>query len=341
VLLTRLATPAALALLLYGCAVIDNLRANVLDIEAANWAAAGYLDEAIRRNREALALRERLYGNDSAMVASPLSNLAGNFRSLGDYATARSLYARSVAIYDRTGARSFFLPSTLSAHADLLRMLGEYSAAQPLLERALKLREDRLGPNDPFIIPNLTNLARVYHEAGDYARARAVYERALGLAHRTFGLEYVEAHRLTDLGDLLLDMGDHAGARALYERVLEADLPPALRRAASYRLSLLCKRQKDFDRAVALWRQLLERDEGGPANGKVVLCEELAICYEHRLEAPETAAELTRRALALLGRIGNPTMNGRRNSEEFRARLWHRLARLTRKQPRQALLGCS
>ena len=125
-------------------------------------------------------------------------------------------------------------------------------------------------------------------------------------------------------------------ARGLYERALSAGLPTSLAAVAAYRLSLLCKRQKDYARAVALWNQLLESGEKQEERGTLAVCEELAICYEHRLDDPETAAELTRRALALLGRNGHHAGNGRGNFEGMRARLSRRLARLTRKESRAA-----
>ena len=121
-------------------------------------------------------------------------------------------------------------------------------------------------------------------------------------------------------------------ARALYEQALTAGLPSPLDTAAGYRLSLLCKRQRDYARAVALWQQLLESGEMNGGNGTLAVCEELAICYEHRLDDPETAAELTRRALVLLDHDGNGGAASRKNSKEVRARLRRRLERLTRKQ---------
>ncbi len=208
-----LAPAAALALLLSGCAVLDNLRANTLDVASTG---AGRQD-AIRMRREALDISERLFGPDNALVASRLSNLAISYKANGDYATARDLYARSVAIYDRVAPGAYFFPSTLSGYADLLRTLGELSAARPMLERALALREARYGPDDPFIVPQIAELAHLLHETGDHAGARALYERAARLSDR-FGLEYLHAHRLTDLADLLLDAGDPAEARRLYER---------------------------------------------------------------------------------------------------------------------------
>jgi hypothetical protein len=120
-------------------------------------------------------------------------------------------------------------------------------------------------------------------------------------------------------------------ARALYEQALETGLPSALEGAAGYRLSLLCKRQRDYERAVALWTQLLESGQENEADGKVALCEELAICYEHRLDDLEAAAELTERALALLGYNGD-SASGRKKKEGMRRRLLRRLARLAARQ---------
>ncbi|MGH9803743.1 MAG: ribonuclease H-like domain-containing protein [Candidatus Acidiferrales bacterium] len=174
------------------------------------------------------------------------------------------------------------------------------------------------------------------HNADDLLTLAAVGAHALELLaapESATGVELISLARIFERARQL------DRARVLYEQALVSGLPPALSGAAGYRLSLLYKRQKDYERAVALWQQLLESSEEYETTGKLALCEELAICYEHRLDDPETAAELTRRAQALLERNGHRGMDGQGKFKGIRARFSRRLARLTRKQSRASATG--
>lgn len=80
--------------------------------------------------------------------------------------------------------------------------------------------------------------------------------------------------------------------------------------------ALICKRLGDYDRACALWQQLLEL-----ANDDLLSYEELAKYYEHRLKDLAAAQQITRRALALAWRT----------KSQKAAELEHRLRRLENK----------
>ncbi|NJP06849.1 MAG: tetratricopeptide repeat protein [Chloroflexaceae bacterium] len=59
---------------------------------------------------------------------------------------------------------------------------GDYRTARPLLERALAISEQALGPNHPDTASALNNLALLLVDQGDYAAARPLYERALAIS---------------------------------------------------------------------------------------------------------------------------------------------------------------
>jgi tetratricopeptide (TPR) repeat protein len=65
--------------------------------------------------------------------------------------------------------------------------LGAYAQAGLLFERALRIREKKLGPEHPDTAQNLDNLARALHEQGDLAAARPLYERALAIRGKVLG----------------------------------------------------------------------------------------------------------------------------------------------------------
>ncbi|MGO9361411.1 MAG: tetratricopeptide repeat protein, partial [Xanthobacteraceae bacterium] len=83
--------------------------------------------------------------------------------------------------------------------ADLLNMSGcyflgrgVYSEARPLLERALAISEEALGPEHPGTAASLRNLALLLQDQGDLAGARPLLERALAIYERALGPEHPE-----------------------------------------------------------------------------------------------------------------------------------------------------
>ena len=99
--------------------------------------------------------------------------------------------------------------------------LAAYSAARPLFERALAIREKALGPDYPDTAGSLNNLGYLLHAQGDLAGARPYYERALAIREKALGPDHPDTARsLNNLGDLLDSQGDFAAARPYYERAL-------------------------------------------------------------------------------------------------------------------------
>jgi tetratricopeptide (TPR) repeat protein len=81
-----------------------------------------------------------------SQTALGLNNLAELLRMQGEYATARPLYERALAIYEQVlGPQHPNVATLLNNLAGLLHNQGEYAAARPLYERALAIYEQVLG----------------------------------------------------------------------------------------------------------------------------------------------------------------------------------------------------
>ena len=50
-------------------------------------------------------------------------------------------------------------------------MKGDYKKAEPFYERALKIREKALGPNNPALVSSIGGLADLYRLEKDYSKA--------------------------------------------------------------------------------------------------------------------------------------------------------------------------
>jgi transcriptional regulator with XRE-family HTH domain/tetratricopeptide (TPR) repeat protein len=96
------------------------------------------------------------------------------------------LFDEALDLLDRTG---FYLEE---------RAL--YSIAEPLLQRALHLREQHLGPDHLSAALSLQHLGMVYYRQGNYGQAGLLHMRALHIREQHLGLDHLEvAVSLNDL----------------------------------------------------------------------------------------------------------------------------------------------
>jgi CHAT domain-containing protein/tetratricopeptide (TPR) repeat protein len=99
---------------------------------------------------------------------------------------------------------------------------GDYAGARALQERALKIREAKLGKDHPFVAISLNNVAFLLMDQGDYAGARPLLERSLAIHETAYGKDHPEVlSELYSLPLVLQALGRNADARALADRALE------------------------------------------------------------------------------------------------------------------------
>jgi len=109
----------------------------------------------------------------------------------------------------------------LNRASDYYHVRAAYSAAEPLLRRALAICEQAIGPEHPDTALSLKNLAFLLQDQGDLAAARPLFERALAIREKALGPEHPDtAGSLNNLAFLLRKQGDLAAARPLHERAL-------------------------------------------------------------------------------------------------------------------------
>ena len=67
---------------------------------------------------------------------------------------------------------------------------AQFPQAEPLLQRALAIREQQLGPQHPDTAQSLNNLAGLYYMQGKYEQAEPFYQRALVIVEQQLGSEH-------------------------------------------------------------------------------------------------------------------------------------------------------
>src|SRR5262249_51663811 len=178
-------------------------------------AIAAYHD-ARRDFERALAMREKVFGQDHLLTAVSLNNLALLLQECGDLSAARPLYERALAIREkRRGPEHCDTATSLNNLAFLLKLEGDLLGARSLYERALTIYQNVLGLEHPLTATALNNLGRLLQAQGDFEGALPLFESALAIHERLNGPEHpLTAIALANLGRLLQDQGDLNGAAA-------------------------------------------------------------------------------------------------------------------------------
>ncbi|HSG08198.1 MAG TPA: serine/threonine-protein kinase [Longimicrobiales bacterium] len=151
--------------------------------------------------------------------------------------------------------------------------LGDYDDAARILERAMVILREALGPYDPATLAALHNLALVTWDLGRYQEAETLYREAVEAGTR--GLGETDPLTLVSMGNLanaLFSMGRYAEAETLTVRVLETrrrvrgpDHPETLAAAADlaatwHRLGRLEESEGLFRQTVADMERVLGKD---------------------------------------------------------------------------------
>lgn len=141
----------------------------------------------------------------------------------GQYRAAVAAAERACAwLQDQAGAYPLELARCDLMLGRLFLRLALHGRAEPLLRRALSLREVMLGPNHPDVAEALHALGALEHARGDFARAEPLYQQALALRQVALGFMHCDvAQSLHDLGVLYHDWGKPALGETYLRRALE------------------------------------------------------------------------------------------------------------------------
>ena len=124
-------------------------------------------------------------------MSGSLSNLALLYRDQGEYARARPLIERSLAIAERTlGVDHSHVATILNNLALLYRDQRQHAQAEPLFKRSLAIDEKVFGPNHPNVSKGLNNLASLYVYQGRYELAEPLYKRSLAIVEHALGFDH-------------------------------------------------------------------------------------------------------------------------------------------------------
>jgi len=189
----------------------------------------------LERNRaleaERLAAQQRMEAERQAGIAKAVNDFLNDdlLAAAGPLRTPnRDITMREVldSASEKVGGKFEGQPETeASIHATLGRTyeyLGEYEAAEPHLEAALRLYRQVLGDEHLNTLNAMEDLALVYRRHARYSEAEELFTKALAGKRRLLGNQHFEtAVSTNDLATLYHTVGRHEEAERLYLESLD------------------------------------------------------------------------------------------------------------------------
>ncbi len=203
---------------------VDPQLAIMLNNLAAALRAQGRLPEAEARLRESLAIKIRLFGDDSPEILNVLNNIATLVRDRGAFAEAEVLYRRALDICLRLDPpRPEEVATSQSLLGSLLLDTGDYPRAEALLRSALKTRQELYGTQHTRVAVVLNNLGLALQAQGETAESEIHYRAALQIRRVLLDKRHPDiAATETSLASLLASTGRFEEAESLARQAVES-----------------------------------------------------------------------------------------------------------------------
>ena len=240
----------------------------------------GRYDESLDHHRKALALREKLYGDGSPLVAASLDNIGLAYDFKGDYEQGAPFHERALAIdVAALGDAHPTVAITLGNFAVSLRNRGQLDRALELAKRALVIKEKLYGPDAAGVAISLNEVGADLYFQGKYPEAIEVFQRAIAIKKKQLGPEHPQvAGTMTNLANCYERLKRYDEAIALHREALAIKLkalgPDHVDIGHNYNnLGQLAIDRKqwaealdDYQKALATWKKSQDADSPLLAN---------------------------------------------------------------------------
>lgn len=159
----------------------DLIKSNDLNSAAVRLFNEGKYDEALPLETEALELRVRVLGPDSAELIPLLTNL-GQIHKRGSLEQSAAYFNRALKLAEKAyGPKDIRLASILDPLALVEYALKHTTTSEDLFVKSLKIKQASLSPQDPEIAETAYNLGQVYGSHNAYDSAAQMYRRAINI----------------------------------------------------------------------------------------------------------------------------------------------------------------
>ena len=167
------------------------VQGELLTVLAGVYKELGITERAAPLTDQALAIHERLYGADSAPVATNLRQKASLAKAQSDLDTADRFARDALEKHRRAyGNLHHEVAEDLDEVADAARQGGRLPDALAAVEESLRIRKAIYGNEHRLVAGSLNNLAVIKREQGRYEESAALYKQTIDLRRRLLGREH-------------------------------------------------------------------------------------------------------------------------------------------------------
>lgn len=234
---------------------------------------AGDLAGAESPLQDALRLSRSSFGDNSVESGHVLWALGILRQQQGEFAGAKDLYDRSLAVLESSGAPQTDVSGLLDDLAKLYAREQQWALAKQTYERALQVDRLVLGDDHPSVAAHLHSLAVVAQHMGDLKRAETLYRDEIHRNELAYGVgDPQTADAIINYGLLLQREGRLTEAEPLLSSALSMALTqygPSHEKVGYARTSLaillhdeghLAAAESEFRQALAIYDKSLPAD---------------------------------------------------------------------------------
>jgi serine/threonine-protein kinase len=284
------------------------IEASVRTTIGTTYQSLGLYDAAETHLRRALAIRQKLFGEEHPHVAESMHNLGLLLTDMSKYQKAEPLLDEALVMRRKLrGPEHPDIAQSLNSLGVLLRTKSEYQEAEDRFREALVMRRKLLGPEHLDVAQSLNNLASVLWAQGKLKEAESLYREALAMNRKRLGLEHPDvATNLNNLANVLYDNGDYNEAESLHREALAMNrkrLGPEHPDVAGslHNLAVVLHAKGNYNEAESMFREALvmRRKLLGPEHLDVATTMNNLARLLHAKGEYEEAELLLREALAV------------------------------------------
>jgi tetratricopeptide (TPR) repeat protein len=286
--------------------------ARQLHLEGFGLAEQGQYGRAERLHRQAVAIQQKVLGEEHPDTAWGYNEVAFNLSAQGKYAEAVAHLRHALAIRRKVLGEEH--PDTATASNNLgfnLKAQGKSAEAEPWLRKALAIRQRVLGEDHPDTAQSYDNVAASLDDQGKPAAAEPLFRKALATWRKVLGDDHpLVAQGYNNVAMSLTGQGRFAEAEPLIQHALAVyrkargedhpDTATAYNNVASnlQAQDQYAQAEPYFRKALAIWRQTRGEEHPDTAGGCLNLTANLYA------QGKYAAAELVdREALAICRKV--------------------------------------
>jgi len=242
------------------------VQAQLHDAIGTTYESLGMYDAALPQFRAALAIRQRVHGEEHRDVAESLNKLGGLMYSRGEYANAEPILRQALTMQRKLFGEEALETARIMCNLGLLlHAKGEDAEAEGFSRKSLAVHRKEEGDKSADVATMLNNLGLVLQGKGDFAGAEQAFGEALALRRELHGNEHRDvAVVLQNLAGLYYVKGEFDRAEpllrqclAIWRKLLGDEHPDVLSGMNSLGMTLLA--MGDIAGAELIMRQTLER----------------------------------------------------------------------------------